>query len=555
VQCKAHAVVGLLVAGCSVGTPPGFSSGDRWTFPLVGPLEDGVLFTPVSVHGHGPYLFAIDPDANVSALDKQLVEDAELRMGTGPHRIDETDTGQVRFYAELLDLKVSGLTIDRRDVMVFPGGLYDTEGRHVSGILGRDVLADSLVFGFDRDQGIATLSTVKAFTPPADATRITYQPVSSRSSAISTNVDPADAAGRSGAALPDVAPVPRRLATAQIGDGQFAMHLDLGAAASQLPEAAWSKAKLEPSAVQIRLVDEAATARRVTTAGVAADVTLGAAKTFHVTFVPFIEKRFATEGVDGALGLNFFRPYAVYASWDSKAYYLKSRGDAAATLTARLGRWGADLPTCPHPGCVSVDLTASDAGVAIHVTRDPPAAGHALEVFFGVTPAAGKVAAPLVIALPATADELTAPVPAEYAGATFSVLDASPFPRDCPGAGGCIVQLGAADAPDPEPGARAALPVKTVALDKLHRLTGEASLPPSDDVRQAAGGKPLGVLIVKVCLTVDGKVESTKLVKSSGVAAYDAQVQGAIQATWTFEPDATEGKPAPVCTQVTFLTH
>jgi TonB family protein len=442
--------------------------------------------------------------------------------------------------------------------MVFPAGLYDTEGRHLSGVLGRDVLADSLVFGFDRDQGIATLSTVKAFTPPADATKITYQSVSSRSSAMTSNVDPTAAAGRSGAALPDVAPVPRRLATAQIGDGQFAMHLDLGAAASQLPEASWSKAKLVPSEVQLRLVDEAATARRVTTAGVAADVTLGAAKTFHVTFVPFIEKRFATEGVDGALGLNFFRPYAVYASWDSKAFYLKSRGDAAATTVARLGRWGADLPSCPHPGCVSVDLTASEAGVALHVTRDPQAANHALEVFFGVTPAAGKAAAPLVIALPGSADQLTAPVPAEYAGATLTVLDASPFPRDCPGAGGCVVQLGAADAADAdvaEPAARQASSVKTVALDKLHRLTGEPAIPPGDDVRQAAGKKPLGVLIVKVCLTVEGKVDSTKIVKSSGVAAYDAQVQRTIQATWTFEPDAPEGKPAPVCTQITFLTH
>src|SRR5712675_3310145 len=108
-QCKVYAFASLVVAGCTVGAPPGFSSGDHWMFPLVGPLEDGLLVTPVSVHGHGPYLFAIDPDANVTAIDKQLVEDAELRMGTGPHRIDETDTGQIRFYAEMLELKVSNL--------------------------------------------------------------------------------------------------------------------------------------------------------------------------------------------------------------------------------------------------------------------------------------------------------------------------------------------------------------------------------------------------------------------------------------------------------------
>src|SRR5947208_546050 len=35
-QGKAR-LMGLLVAtGCTVGAPPGFSGGDRWTFPLVG---------------------------------------------------------------------------------------------------------------------------------------------------------------------------------------------------------------------------------------------------------------------------------------------------------------------------------------------------------------------------------------------------------------------------------------------------------------------------------------------------------------------------------------
>lgn len=554
VRYSVYAFASVVAAGCSVGAPPGFSSGDHWTFPLVGPLEDGVLITPVSVHGHGPYLFAIDPDANVTAIDKQLVDDAGLRMGEGPHRIDETDTGRIRLYAELLDLKVANLTIDRRDAMVFPVDLYDTEGRHLDGILGRDVLADSLVFGFDRDQGIATLSTVKAFTPPPDGIAIKYEVVSSRSSVATSDVDRQLAVGRSGAPLADVAPVPRRLATAQIGPARFAMHLDLGAAASQLPEASWAKAKLTPTEVRLHLVDEAATGRQVTTAGVADGVMIGATRTEHVTFVPFIEKRFETAGVDGALGLNFFRPYAVYASWDRSTYYLKPRRDAAATTVARLGRWGADLPRCPHPGCVSAELAASEAGVTLHVTRDREAANHALEVFFGVTPAPGKSGAPLVVALPGSADTLTTGVPAEYAGATLTVLDASPFPRRCPGEGGCIVQLGsAAGDAEPEPPGPPEPSARNVPADKLHRLTGEPAIPPSADVQQAAGGKPPGVAIVKVCLTADGKVTSTRLIKPSGVAAYDAQLARTIQATWTFAPVATDDKPGPVCTQVTFM--
>src|SRR5262249_2473766 len=146
------AAILLAVSACNP-TPPGFSSGDRWTFPLVDPLEDGLLITPVTINGHGPYLFAIDPDANVSAVDGQGGNDAPLRHGTGPERAAETATPQERSYAEVLALKVGNLTIDRRPAMVVPAGLYDTGdtgdagGRHLSGVLGRDVLADAYVFG------------------------------------------------------------------------------------------------------------------------------------------------------------------------------------------------------------------------------------------------------------------------------------------------------------------------------------------------------------------------------------------------------------------------
>src|SRR5215470_8045313 len=145
-------------AGCSIGAPPGFPPAESWTVPLVGPLENGLLVVPVTISGHGPYLFAIDPDALVSAVDVQVVRDNQLWSGQGPRRTDETWTSRPRFYAELLDIRIGNLAIDRRDAMVFAVGAYDTEGRHISGILGRDFLAESLVFGFDRDQGVATLS-------------------------------------------------------------------------------------------------------------------------------------------------------------------------------------------------------------------------------------------------------------------------------------------------------------------------------------------------------------------------------------------------------------
>jgi TonB family protein len=317
-------------------------------------------------------------------------------------------------------------------------------------------------------------------------------------------------------------------------------------------------ARLAPVGVKLHLVDEAASPRDVTSAGVAADVMLGAARASQVTFVPYIEKRFVVDGLDGALGLDFFRPYAVYASWDTSTYYLKARQAVATTTVARIGRWGTAVPACPHPGCITAQLATTAAGTELSVLRDPPAANLGLEVYLGITLATGMSSAPVVVELPAGTDQITGGVPAEFAGATIAVLDVSPFPRPCAGGGGCVFSLGPQLAQAAAPAAQGPQPPKTVLLDKLHRLTGSPSILPSDDVQKAAGGKPMAVAIVRVCLTAEGKVETAKIVKTSGVAAYDEQLQRTIEDTWTFEPvepSGHDGKPIPVCAAATFATQ
>ena len=77
--------------------------------PLVGPLETGQLITSVQINTHGPYLFAIDPDAPMSMIDAELVKKLDLRSFPGPKRLDESDTQQVRFYAELIGLEIGSL--------------------------------------------------------------------------------------------------------------------------------------------------------------------------------------------------------------------------------------------------------------------------------------------------------------------------------------------------------------------------------------------------------------------------------------------------------------
>ena len=78
-QWKACAIVWPLIAGCAVGAPPGFSSGDRWVFPLVGPLEEGLQIAdiPVGRQRRVPQLVGVvgtEPDQSLGEFGSRAVQ-------------------------------------------------------------------------------------------------------------------------------------------------------------------------------------------------------------------------------------------------------------------------------------------------------------------------------------------------------------------------------------------------------------------------------------------------------------------------------------------------
>lgn len=420
------------VAACTSGPPPGFSGavGDRWTFPLVGPLEDGLLIAPVSFNVNGPYLFAIDPDAPVSLIDGELVKTLGLRGTTGPRRLDETDTQRRRAYVEALGIELGTLVVERRDMIVVAPHTFDVPGRRILGVIGRDVLADSLVFGFDRDRGLGHLVMQEAFAAPRGAIALAYEDV------VST--------------VPNVEarPLPRHVVAASIGGRSVAMHLDLGATNSQLRAALWQPAQLVAREVETAVIDEVGTPRRVTRATEPAAATV-ASVTSKVSFVPYEEKRWRDEDVGGALGLGFFAPYAVWASWHTRTFHLVPR--APEPVARRIARWeSAVLDRCKRPGCIEVRLIdplagqppapgRTHPGVILSITREEIAGGMDLEVALAV---AGDPNGPyLIVNLPAHVDRLIHQLRPELAGAALEVVDASPFPRTCPGKNGCVDQI------------------------------------------------------------------------------------------------------------------
>jgi hypothetical protein len=410
--------------------------------PLVGPLENGPLITAVTINTHGPYLFVIDPDAPMSVVDTSVVKSADLRTFPGPKRLDETDTQQPRIYAELLNLEIGTLIVERRDVFVVRNKVFDTAGRRVSGILGKDVFADSTAWGFDRDNGIVYMTTQKIFEPPPGATPIAYSEYPSRI----TNAQ--------------VVPPPRRLVDATVNGQKLTLHVDLGAPASQLRETAWAEAKVGEREVKTVAVDEVGEGRLVTKASEPAQVTLAGITNDRVAFIPYADKRWPSQDLAGTLGLGFFANHDVWQSWHTKQYFVTPRQEVSAAI--RINRWdSAVLSRCKNVGCVTIRITDPLTGKTIEegkplpglvlsITREEVAGGMGIEVILDATRSATAPEAPgmvatvlprLAINMPGHVDKLLYPLPATFRGTTLTVVDASPFPRDCPTPNGCIDQL------------------------------------------------------------------------------------------------------------------
>jgi hypothetical protein len=402
--------------------------------PLIGPLEDGLLLVPALVSGKGPFVFAIDPDAHVSIIDEEVLAAVKPATGEGPRMLDESDTEQNRFYAEILKWQLGTLTVDGpKPAQIVGKGTFDADGRRIHGVIGRDIIAASLVFGFDRDTGVVTLQTQKTFKAPASAAAIKYEDFKS---------DVMNA---------DVVPAPRRLVHAQVNGATFALHADFGATASQLRARSWSKGQLVETDTDGRVVDEAGMLRPVKKLGTAAMVSLGSVSSSQVGFVYYADKRWSDRYIEGTLGLGFFWPFAVIASWDTQTLFLTPRRAQANELATRLARWQSPaLTACKLPGCATVTLTdplankpeaeraAQHPGVVLSVARDPATADLSLEVLVASTSADGKPLHWLVANLPPGAQRALTHLNASYVGATFQIIDVGLFPRSCPSEGACI---------------------------------------------------------------------------------------------------------------------
>lgn len=369
------------MAGCVVGAPPGFSSGDKWTFPLVAPLENGQLLVPVKINDTGPYLFMVDPDSEVSSIDSGISADLKPYTTFGPEKRDERDKFVPVALAEIQKISVGDLSVRNRTVRVHKMGTYWVGGRRVRGILGRDVIADSLIVSFDRDRGVATIATQGNLDAPVGATAIKYR-------------------HEIGGA--DHKPVSRKVAKGMINNSlEVQMHLDLGAQTSALFAERIRDAKLPTINVSATLVDELGSSFDVSKGAIAAMVSIGGVQANGIMFLPYGDQRFRPVDLDGLIGQNFLSNYNVTVNWHKKTFYLAERtADVNEHTAERLARWGNAFESCTNPACVGVTLTGGAPELKVQPAPEPqpapaPApAGPATGDDPGTDPA-GKPAAPL----------------------------------------------------------------------------------------------------------------------------------------------------------------
>ncbi|HKE13677.1 MAG TPA: aspartyl protease family protein [Kofleriaceae bacterium] len=468
---RAVALIVLASTGCAVGAPPGFGKGESWSFPLVAPLEDDVLLVPVLIDGvPQPVVFMIDPDSAVSSIDSALQQQLKPYTRQVPHEVTERDQRVPVFMAEIKKIRLGELEVENLTMRIHKAGTFWAGGRQVRGIIGRDILADSILFYADRDRGIGILATQGSLSPPPKATEVHYRTF-----------------------------FHRRLAKVKINRRDYTMHLDLGARTTMLWGPKIRTAALPKLSVRAELQDEYGTTWQETSGGLAAMVEMGNARVDALVVLPYGDRRVNPTDLDGALGQNFFSRFNVMVNSHEKTMWLKPRsGDIIGSAADRLTRWGNLFAGCPRPACVTIELVRGDtaqpaatgnaappasgqpaAGAApvadaqpgtgepppsaqpaapapppgtpplreIRIAREPRAAAATYEVLLEAVSASGEP-----LGLPRLRATLKAGVatlverdlaPDYAAAATLLVLDASPFPRACePGGAGerCIWQ-------------------------------------------------------------------------------------------------------------------
>ena len=93
-----------------------------------------------------------------------------------------------------------------------------------------------------------------------------------------------------------------------------------------------------------------------------------------------------------------------------------------------------------------------------------------------------------------------------------------------------------------------------VPQNELHLITGDKAIIPDDETMDLISRIHESLLIggFKLCLDTTGHVSDVVTLMSTRSTKYDAKIISQMR-SWTYEPAIIDGRPANVCTQITFI--
>lgn len=294
----------LALIACGAAKPVYYQGDDtRWEVELIDP-ERPELVVEATVHGAGPYLFILDPDAPRSVMDDQVARDLDLYSD---HRyvrvVNQNDVSVPRKFYEVLALDVGELHVRNVKVLNAPAGSLRVGERQVHGILGADLLSRTIVVGIDRDRGTVSLALTGHATVPANAAHV-------------------DGWLHYGSLY-----VPMR-----VGGRTLTMQVRLSSAVSTLRSEILRELGRAGAPGSVAIVDETGTALRLEGGGVL-DVALDSVLTESVRFYRHGDQRERFDlTYDGVLGQDILSRYHVVVDRDRKTLHLAPRTTTAASL-------------------------------------------------------------------------------------------------------------------------------------------------------------------------------------------------------------------------------
>lgn len=284
--------------------------------------------------------------------------------------------GNAPNFAPIADVQIGTLHVASLPFIASKAHSFDIGDRRIAGVIGKEVLTSSLVLGFDRDRGVAWLGTPKHAPIPDGARHFDYF---ERTTGMKTPKDRGP------------------YVSGTIDGREQDFHIDLGRVASTL--------RGGPLAAK--------------------QVSVGGIDRYGVAFAPFVGA-YLSEVRSATLGLDFFWQLSLAIDFDAHRIYVAPR--KPVDRTTRIARWS--LP-CKHPGCA--ELVLHGKNLEIVPERTP------MQLVVHAAAHDGSELPPLEVDLDDGAGHFAVALDDRYADAVLDVIDASPFPRTCIDAKGCVV--------------------------------------------------------------------------------------------------------------------